>query len=106
MLRRDPERDCGWHILGAGSHIPLLSSPVDEWNDHRRPVQNEGADTLGAADLVGRDRERCEAYGGEVNRHMTVGGDRVDMDRHAVAGGEIRDLGDRLHGADLVVRPE
>ena len=42
----------------------------------------------------------------EVDRQLAVGGDRVDVQRHAGAGGEPRDLLDGLDRADLVVGPE
>ena len=78
-------------VLRAGAHPALLSPAVDERLDGRRAVEHERADAGRAADLVGGDAEGDETGAGggirgppkaaEVDRHLAVRGDRVDVQR-------------------------
>ncbi len=57
------------------------------------------------ADLVTGDRHGVQTARREVDGQLPEGLHGVGVERHAVRPGDRRQLGDRLHRADLVVRP-
>ncbi len=68
-------------------------------------AHDERAHAVRAAELVAGERERVDAGGGEVDRHVTDRLHGVGVDGDAVLGGDRDHLVDRLEGADLVVGP-
>ncbi len=63
----------------------------------------EGADPLGAVDLMGRDGQEVDPELAGVDVDLAEGLDGVGVDGDVALVGDPDDLGDRLNGADLVV---
>ena len=71
----------------------------------RRPRRTSSAPAaLRAAQLVGRDAEQVRPEPGEVQRDVPRARARVDVHQDVTGPRRRAGLGDRLHGADLVVR--
>jgi hypothetical protein len=68
-------------------------------------LQEEGARSDGAAELMAGDGEGVGAAGGEVDGNLACCLDGVGVEEDAAGMGDLGELGDGLDGADLVVGP-
>ena len=102
---RHRERPDRGGIEGAGADIALLAAAVQHGHGGHATGQDQRPDADRAAELVTGDGERVRAAGREVDGQLRGGLHRVGVERHAVLVGHRRELADRLHRADLVVRP-
>ena len=100
---REP-RDRG-RVDRARADVALLATAVQQRGRLQLPAYDERADAVGAADLVPGHGHRVDARAGEVEGQLAEGLDGVGVHRDAVGVGDLDDLGDRLHRADLVVGP-
>ena len=65
--------------------------------------QDQGADALGTADLVRRKRHQIGTQGIDIERYLSKGLDRVDMQQAARLMYDLSGLTYRLNGAGFVV---
>ena len=96
--------------IAGGSMVPERMSrswppPCSRCGRLQLTAYDERADAVRATDLVPGDRHRVDPGSGEVERQLAECLDRVGVHRDAVGVRDLDDLGDRLHGADLVVGP-
>lgn len=102
---RGAERSGQERALRAGAPAALMSGAVDERLDLDPPANVERADALGGIDLVARDGEKIDPeLIIDLRRDLADGLGGVGVQEHAALAGDLRDLGDRLDRADLVVR--
>ena len=81
----------------------MLAAVLDR--DHLGALADEEpGHALGAVDLVGRERERVDREGVDVERQLAEGLYRVDVERHVVLARDAADRRDRLDRAHLAVR--
>jgi len=100
---RRPEADDAGKVLGAGAPAPLLPAAVDEVCDFCSVPDVEGADALGAVELVAREGEEVDVVLIDVEFEVADRLDGVGVEGDAVLAGDGADLADRLDGPDLVV---
>ncbi len=93
----------GRHVLGAGAPVALLASAGGKRHQTHAAAYPQGARALGAAELVGRDRQQIDAERLHVDRQFAGRLDGVGVEQRAPASGQRGQRRDRLHGADLVV---
>ena len=85
--------------------MALLGATLLLGEDVGPVAEVERADALGTLELVGAHREEVDAEGGHVDLQVRRSLDRVDREQDAAMRMDaVRDLGDRLDRADLVVR--
>ena len=101
--RRDAEADDRGDVLGAGAPVALVASAGEDGREPHAAADPERADTLGAVELVGRQRQQVHAERAHVYRHLADGLHGVGVEQGAVASSDRGQVGDRLDGADLVV---
>ena len=101
--RRGAEAGDGRHVLRPGPAPALLAATGDEGRQLGAIPDNEGADPLGAAQLVRRQAEVVDAQRPEADRHPACGLDGVGMHRQPLRAGRLCNGSDRLHDARLVV---
>ena len=71
-------------ILGARPGAPLLPAAAQQRLETCKPLgQHQRADTLGAADLVRRQRQQVGASRSEIERNLAERLDRIDMQQPA-----------------------
>src|SRR5947209_12617597 len=92
-------------ILRAGACAALLASTIDQWfREMQRVVTlDQRTRALGAAELVGAQRQQVGPERFDVERNAPRGLDRINVQQAALA---MHDLGrgrDRLHCPGLVV---
>jgi hypothetical protein len=92
------------HVLGAGAAAPLLLAPGHRWQEANPAPNPDRPDPLWSIELVRRDREHVDAEGLHVHRNLPRRLHGVGVDKGASRTGDLGDLGNRLHGSDLVVR--
>ncbi len=103
--RGDGERPDGGSVQGPGPDVPLLAAAVQHGNGYHFAAEDKRADPDRPAHLVPGHGEGVHAGRAEVHRDLRGGLHRVGVERHPVGVGHGRQLGHRLHRADLVVRP-
>ena len=81
----------------------LLAAAVQHRLERDAAAHDERADALRRADLVAGERERVDAELVERERQPAGRLHGVGVDERARRVGDRGELGDRLHGADLVV---
>ena len=92
-------------IVGAGPSLPFLSAAVQDGLERDRPSQGKGADALRSAELVGAhaDHVRARRQLGDVIPGHGLDGVGVQDGVRGAPAHDACDLGQGLHGADLVV---
>ncbi len=93
------------HVQRAAADVALLPAAVHQRRHREVASYDEGADAVGAPELVPGEAQRVDAGRGEVDGDGADRLHRVGVHRDGVLGGDLHDLLDRLHGADLVVGP-
>src|SRR5262249_10160219 len=96
--------DAGY-VQGAGAYVTLLPPAVQYGYAGHVPAEQQGAHPDRAAELVPRHGQRGGTGGGEVDRYLPDRLDGIGVVGHAPGGGQRGDLGHRLDGTHLVVRP-
>ncbi len=104
-LHRRRERPDRRHVEGAGADIALLAAAMQHRHRLRAPGQQQRADADRAADLVRGDGQRGGTAGRQADRQLAGRLDGVGVKRDLMLGGELGQVGDRLHRADLVIGP-
>ena len=99
--RREPDRTRD--VLGARSPAAFLPTAVHEWLEWYAAAHEQRTDALRRPELVARDRERIDAERRHVEVEPRCSLHGVGVHRDAALAREACDLGDRLHGAHLVV---
>lgn len=99
-----PSPDDRRDVFGAGAASALLLAAVDEVGQQDALPDVEGADPLGGVDLVAGEGEHVDLLGLHVDRNVADRLHRVGVEPDAPFAAELADLGDRLDGADLVIR--
>ena len=92
------------YVLCARPPPPLLLASSQRRQESKPAPNPDGADPLGPIELVGRNREHVDAEVFDVHWDLAGRLHRIGMDHGAALTGDLRQLGNRLHGADLVVR--
>ncbi len=93
----------GRDVLGAGAAVALVLAAREDRRDARAALDPEGAGTLRTVELVRRERQQVSAEGAHVHGNL---GDRlhgIGVEERATRVRDARQVGDRLHRADLVV---
>eukprot|EP01032_Pedospumella_encystans_P028682 gene28682-32396_t len=90
---------------GGADGVPVVTRDGTRPHRLRLTSYDEGADAVGAADLVPGQCQRVDPGGREVDRDGADGLHAVGVDGDAGRGGERDDLVDGLERADLVVGP-
>ena len=97
------EPDDAGDILGPCPAPALLAAAVDQVVDLHAFPDVEGADTLGAIELVGGEGEEVDVLGLHVDRHVADDLDGIGVEGHLVLPCNRTQFRDRLDRADLVV---
>src|SRR5215470_8268361 len=105
VLDRDREGPDRGSVQGAGTHVALLAAAVKDGDQVDAASEQQRADPQRPADLVGGDRERGSAALREVDRQLARRLDGVAVEGNLMLTGHGGQVGNRLHGPDLVVRP-
>ena len=92
------------HVLGAGAPVPLVLAAGQDRQHPGAALDPQRAGALRAVELVGRQREQIDAERPHVDRNLADRLHGVGVHQRAALVGDGGDLGDRLNGADLVVR--
>ena len=101
---RGPEARNARHILGPGPAAQLLTAaPQQRLEAEQALGQNQGANALGAADLVRRKRYKIGIHRIDIKRYFSKCLNRIDMQQSACAMDDIGHFRDRLNGAGFVV---
>ncbi len=101
----DREGGDGGDVEGAGADVALLAAAVQYGDGGVLSAEKQGSDAVRTADLVTGDRHRGEPGGGEVDRYLTEGLDRVGVQGDVELPCHVGQFTDRHDGADLVVGP-
>ena len=105
LLHGGRHADDAGHVVGATAPVALLTAAVDDGLDSDALPHDEGADALRAPELVGADGDeggaRCER--GHVEPREGLHGVGVDDGGRRPVAYQLNHVGERLHGADLVV---
>ena len=91
------------NILCSCPAPTFLAAAVDEVVDFGTFPDIEGADTLGAVELVGREGEEIDVLGFHVHRDVPDYLHSISMERDFVLPCNRTQFRDRLDGTDLVV---
>ena len=90
-LRRGAEAGNARDVLGPGPAPQFLAAAAQQWLEAQQPsARTNGADALGAADLVRRKRHQIGTHHTDIESYFTERLDRVDMQQ---AAGGMDDLG-------------
>src|SRR5215203_1825883 len=92
-------------VLGAAPEPPLLPSAVDDGFERDALTHVEGADALRTVKLMPRESQRRDWRLRDVDRYPAGGLDGVGVERYILRRADLGELGQRLDGANLVVRP-
>ncbi len=106
QLDRAREPDDRRQVLAAAAPAPFLAAADPERIQTRAGADPEGAGAARPVQLVRRERDavRAEQAGTQAEKTERLDGVDVQVRAAAAIGSEqARDLGDRLHGADLVL---
>ena len=102
-LRRHAEADNAGHVLRACPAPPLLAATLDQGLDPNPLAEHEGANALGAADLVGRQRHHVGAKRREIKGEPTRDLNRIAVQKAACRMDDRGRFSDRLDRAGLVI---
>ena len=105
QLERRRHPDGARHVLGAGAPVALLRPAVLLGEDVGAAPDPQRPGALRALGLVRRQRDEVRAEGVDVEVEPRRRLDGIDVEQEpAPRPDDLRDLGDRLDRADLVVR--
>ena len=101
------QADDSRNVERTGTHAAFVAAAVNDGGklDARILAANvEGADALGAIDLVTGDGHQVDAVFLHVDRNLSDGLHRIHVEENAFLLGDLSDFSDGLDDADFVVR--
>ena len=103
----DSHRESGdaRRIESARAHLSLLATTVHDRHHASVTAEQECARADGCTYLVAAQRQGSETGQGSIDRELADGLHGIGVEGHARLAACRGDLGDGLHGADLVVGP-
>src|SRR5262249_10312434 len=90
----------------AGTHAAFVAAAIDNGGKLDAGIATpnvEGANTLGAVDLVGGNGEKVDIVLLHVHRDLAHGLNAIDGKNNAVFFGDLADFRDRIDRANFVV---
>ncbi len=102
-LGGDAESDQRRHVLGARAAIALLAAAGHEGQHAHAALDPQRARAFRTVELVRGDRQQIDAERADIDRQLAGGLHRIGMKQRAALVRHRGELGDWLHGADLVV---
>ena len=103
LLQRGRHGDDARDVLGAGTLAALLRTALDDVRQGDPAPGIQCPDALGGVELVARDGQHVDVHGLDVDGRVAGGLHGVGVEEDLLLAAESADLGDGLHGADLVV---
>ena len=103
QLQRSGRADDARHVLGARAAVALLRAAEHLWLDARSLAHVEDADTLGAVELVRRERQQVHAERRDIQIEQPARLHGVRVEGDATRPADAPDLGDGLDRSHLVV---
>jgi len=91
------------NVVRAGAAAVLLPAAALAGRQGDAVADVQGADPLGAVELMGRDRQQIDAQGAHIQRKLAGGLHSVGVHQRAVGMGSGGDVRQGLHRADFVV---
>ena len=98
------EADDASDIFGAGAEAALVMSAIEKLAEARAVFDEESANAFGGVELVAGEREQIKLQGFDVEGNFSNGLNSIGVEVDVSFGGNFPDLGERLDGAEFVVR--